>query len=144
MIRSRTRRGRLWLGFILLLPAFLLVQGGCSKPAPRGEDSPRVDRLEQIFQMAMIRKKGSQQLPKKIEDFKNAQQSYPLGYQALRGGECVFVWTTYANPPADPSAAVLAYEKGVPKDGGYVVMLDGKVKPMTADEFTASSTPKGP
>jgi hypothetical protein len=136
MIRSRVFGGRPWFA-ALLTPVLLAAQGGCSKSAPSAATSPRVTRLEQIFQMSVMRKKGSQPRAKGIEDFKVAQQSYPEGYQALHSGECVFAWSTYANPPADLSAAVLAYEKAVPKQGGYVVMLDGKVKEMTAEEFKA-------
>ena len=41
------------------------------------------------------------------------------------------------------SNEVLAYQKEVPENGGYVLMLNRVVKKMTADEFKAAPAPAG-
>lgn len=40
--------------------------------------------------------------------------------------------------PSTPSDKVLAYDNQVPTTGGYVLMLDGRVVKMTAEEFKAA------
>jgi hypothetical protein len=127
-----------WPGAGLL--ALLTLAPGCAnRNAASPEDgSPQVVRLQEIFRMAQMRKKGNQPPATRIEDFKQAELAYPQGFQALRSGACVFVWGAYTNPSADRATTVLAYEKEVPSQGGYVVMLDGKVKTMTAEEFNAA------
>jgi hypothetical protein len=127
---------------LALLLAALTLALGCSKGGPAPEDSdPRQLRLKQIFQMSKMSKKGNQPPAKTLEDFRQAEQIFPRGFRALKTGECVFDWAAYANPSA-ASTAVLAYEKDVPGKGGYVVLLNGTVKNMTADEFKAAQSPR--
>ena len=44
------------------------------------------------------------------------------------------------NRPAGTAKTILAYEKDVPASGGLVLMAEGSVRSMTADEF--KKTPK--
>ena len=138
MTRCAVRRGVGWPGAGLL--ALLIIAPGCANrhPATPEDGSPQVVRLREIFRMAQMRKKGNQPRATRVEDFKQAELAYPQGFQALRSGACVFVWGAYADPSADRATTVLAYEKEVPSQGGYVVMLDGTVKTMTAEEFNAA------
>jgi hypothetical protein len=133
--RAARRGGVAGLGLLVLLG----LGAGCGKKdvQPEGR-SPRLLRLEQIFRMAQMRKKGNQPPATSLQDFAPSAPSYPLAVQALESGECVFVWSAYAAPPASPAMTVLAYEKEVPSQGGYVVTLDGKVKAMSAEEFRAA------
>jgi hypothetical protein len=122
------------------LLAVLTLAPGCSREAPAAAD-PRVLRLQQLFHMAQIRKKGNQPRPTRLADFKPMEQAYPLAFGALQRGECVLDWRAYADPSAPRATTVLAYEKGVPREGGYVLLLDGTVKNMTAEEFKARPAP---
>src|SRR5947208_9676814 len=112
-----------WRAATVLPLILLLGSSGCSKQKNAGPDEPvPVQQLREIFHMAQMRTKGSQVRPKQLSDFKQSEQAYPNAYQALRSGECVFLWSAYQNTLADKATTVLAYEKDAPKQGGYVVM----------------------
>jgi hypothetical protein len=134
---ARVANGRVTVGLCLGLLAALASVPGCGGQhvVSKDESNPRVLRLTEIYQMAFISTKGNQPRPKSIQDFKTRRRGYPSGVKALESGECVFVWGTYQNPPADRSTAVLAYEKDAPRTGGYAVMLDGTVKTVTPGEL---------
>jgi hypothetical protein len=57
-----------------------------------------------------------------------------VGFQALQSGQYVAVWGV----TADDSRTVLAYQKDATKQGGAVLMADGSVKNMSADELQAA------
>jgi hypothetical protein len=54
--------------------------------------------------------------------------------------EIVYQWGARIDPAGGET--VLAYEKKAPSEGGWVLMQDGTVKQITADEFKAA--PKAP
>jgi hypothetical protein len=70
------------------------------------------------------------------------------GYEALRTGSVVLRYNATL-PDTDEetgqtdSNEVLAYEKQVPENGGYVLLLNRSIKKMTADEFKAAPRPAG-
>jgi len=51
----------------------------------------------------------------------------------LISGDIVYQWGAGINPAGGNT--VLAYEKKAPTEGGWVLMQDGTVKQMAADEF---------
>lgn len=60
---------------------------------------------------------------------------------AVAAGEYVFYWNVkITSLTAGATNTVLGYEKKVPTSGGLVLMADGTVKEMTAQEF--ASAPK--
>jgi hypothetical protein len=62
--------------------------------------------------------------------------------EAGPGGTLVVIWGASIISPKDgpgSSNIVLGYEKNVPTSGGAVLMLDGTVKSMTAQEFNAAT-----
>jgi hypothetical protein len=117
------------------LLAVLLLAPGCSRTTPTAAADPRILRLKQIYHMAQMHKKGKRPPATSLADFKPMEQTSPLGFAALRGGECVFDWRAYADPAAPRATTVLAYEKEAPSQGGYVLLLDGTVKAVNAGEF---------
>jgi hypothetical protein len=54
---------------------------------------------------------------------------------AIRTGDVVYIWGAGY---ADGAKQVVAYEKKAPTEGGYVLLQDGTVKKMTADEFKSA------
>ena len=67
----------------------------------------------------------------------------PAAYGAIRSGEVVLRWQatlpdTDLEPSSPTSDEVLAYWKTVPEKGGPVLMLDRRLRRMTADEFKAA------
>ena len=81
----------------------------------------------------------------RCEDFNNVggDASAPLGYGSIRNGQVVVRWEatlpdTEVEPKSPPSDEVLAYLKDVPQQGGAVLMLDRRVRHMTAEEFKSA------
>jgi len=79
-------------------------------------------------------------VPSKLADLQRQEQNFPKGYAAVKSGEIVVLWGT---PPqgegqAGSNESVIAYEKAVPKDGGFVLLSAGTIKKMTPDEFNAA------
>jgi predicted Zn finger-like uncharacterized protein len=63
--------------------------------------------------------------------------------QAMKEGKYVFLYGVGLQAmTAGTSNTILAYEKDVPTGGGQVVMADGSVKDMTAQEFQAAPKAK--
>lgn len=64
--------------------------------------------------------------------------------EAITRGQYVIIWKVKSFPitktPAGKGGTILGYEKDAPISGGLVLMVNGKVKDVTASEF--QSTPK--
>ena len=63
----------------------------------------------------------------------------------VKSGQLVVQWGAPLVPENEAAAAVLAYVKTVPEEGGFVLLQDGwTIKTMTADEFNAVPKTAGP
>ena len=61
--------------------------------------------------------------------------------QAAKSGKYVILWSaTISKEKPQASSTILGYEKDAPTAGGWVLLVDGNVKHMTATEF--QSAPK--
>lgn len=83
--------------------------------------------------------------PKGIKEVEQASAASPGGMGSLDESNVVVFWGAELNdlseePGKVPSDKVLAYEKKVPTQGGYVLLLDRTIKKMTPEEF--KSAPK--
>ncbi len=80
--------------------------------------------------------KSQQKAPSQLSDLAKRQYEgiYPGAVAALKQGKYVVVWGVNSKD----SGTVLAYEKDAPTKGGAVLMADGTVKDMTADELNAA------
>lgn len=75
--------------------------------------------------------------PAKAANLAKYETGFPSGYTNVRDGVIVVYWgAALADGVTDK---VIAYEKGTPDSGGYVLMQDGiTTKKMTAEEFKAA------
>jgi hypothetical protein len=94
--------------------------------------------------------------PSKAEDLGVHLEFVPLGtsytesetYKALKAGELVLIWDVnigeVGETPAGTKGTILGYEKDAPTKGGLVLMVNGDIVDMTAEEFQAApkATPK--
>jgi len=120
--------------------AFLLGSG-CSG-SKTGQTLPGQEQqliLQEVNDLLHTSSAGGRP-PAKLADLQKQEQNFPKGYAAVKSGEVVVLWGT---PPqgegqAGSNETVLAYEKAVPKEGGFVLLSAGTVKKMTADEFNAA------
>ena len=111
---------------------------GCSgKKAAEGDVQRRDSELSEVYEMFATFTKHNQRPPKQLSDLnsKEFQGIYPVGLKALRDGQYVAVWGVDVN--GKDSGTVLAYEKDAPKQGGAVLMANGNVKTMSADDLQA-------
>jgi hypothetical protein len=75
--------------------------------------------------------------PARLAELEAVEPIIPVGGPAIRSGDIVYYWGAGY---AAGGNQVVAYEKKVPTDGGYVLLQDGSVKEMSASEF--QSAPK--
>jgi hypothetical protein len=78
--------------------------------------------------------------PGKLAEFDAVEPMVPVAGPAIRSGDIVYLW---GSGYATGSTQVVAYEKKVPAEGGYVLLQDGTVKEMSAAEFKAAPKTKG-
>lgn len=79
--------------------------------------------------------------PTKVADLNRYQNMYAHGYEAVKSGKVVVVWSQPLKGEGDIAKGgetIAAYEKDVPTEGGYVLMSAGSVKKMSASEFNAA------
>jgi hypothetical protein len=128
--------------FVVLAAGFGLLAGCSSRP---GEGAPSVfTELQEVNEMLHSAAGVSGRVPARLADIAPRFQSmYPRGYAAVKSGAVVVLWGAPVKGEGDAGKGevVVAYEKAVPTDGGYVLLSAGTVQKMTADEFKAA--PKG-
>jgi hypothetical protein len=123
---------------LLAGPALALGCGG-TKGVGDPEVQLRKSELAEVYEMYMSSVKQNGRPPKQLSDLKSFAQISPVGFKALQDGRYIAVWGVSDKG----SNTVLAYEKDAPKQGGAVLMADGNVKNMTADELQAALKTKG-
>jgi hypothetical protein len=123
-------------GAALLIVGVVVGCGGGGKSGPGTEPTDK-DAAEDVA--AMLKEFGEQakRPPAGLHELgENASASHPLGHGAVQSQQFVVYWRAPVTPGS--STTVLAYHKDVPTKGGIVVMQDGSVKQMTAEEFKAA------
>ncbi len=123
----------------LVLAAVLGVLTGCSSQ-PRGEVPPTFTVLQEVNDLLHASAGAAGRPAAKLADLDRYQSMYPRGYEAVKSGNVVVLWGAALKGEGQASRddPVVAYEKGVPTDGGYVLLSAGTVKKMTPAEFNAA------
>jgi hypothetical protein len=123
---------------LLVLAALPALALGCSRKGASGDPETirRQSELTEIYEIYTMYAKNFKHPPKQVADLnqREYQGIYPIGLQALRSGQYIAVWGVSSKDPG----TVLAYEKDAPTKGGPVVMADGTVKTMTAEQLQAA------
>jgi len=120
----------------------LLLVGGCSSAGPTKSD-PESTEFQELSEMFHAAAGKAGHAPTKLTDLGTVQNLFPKAYESVKSGNVIVLWGTAPKGEGDVgnNEVVLAYEKNVPTEGGYVLMSAGTVKKMSAAEFT--SAPKG-
>jgi hypothetical protein len=114
---------------------------GCSLRPSGAAVAPDVTLLGDVNDLLRAASGASGHMPTKLADVERHKNMFPRGYEAVKSGNVVVLWGTPAQGEGDigkASEAVVAYEKQVPTEGGYVLLSAGSVKKMTAEEFAAA------
>ena len=126
------------------LCCLLLFATGCGPSnKPLTPDEEGENTLVQVGEMYRSYQISAKKPPRKFSDLVSVRAVSGNGYEAVRTGGVVLRYEatlpdTKEEPGDAVSDAVLAYQKQVPESGGKVLMLDRRVKTMTADEFKAA------
>jgi hypothetical protein len=120
----------------LLLLAFMLLPAyGCGrKSAPLVTMQQR--EFREIHELYFHFVKSQERPPKVLSDLtkEDYEKLYPMTVKDLQDGKYLVVWGV----DSKDAGTVLAYEKDAPDMGGAVLMANGTVKTMTADQFKAA------
>jgi hypothetical protein len=106
------------------------------------DTSAEAQGLKNLGKMYRIVSESLKRPPKTIHELRKAEAQVPGGFNSI--GE-TNVGIYFGAPMADASGTqgaensetetVLAYDRMVPLQGGYVLMLDGSVRKISAREF---------
>lgn len=106
--------------------------GSGDKNAPM--DPTGKDRMNEIVQMLKIVEEDKKKPPAKAADLDAVEPLIPMAVQQLRSGDIVYFW----GKGLAEGNAILAHEKKAATDGGWVLLQDGTVKQLSADQFKAA------
>lgn len=124
---------RLLFPITLALGAGIVTGCGDSKKAQVGSNAK--DPLNELGEMLKSLGEEKRKPPSKMAELESIEPLIPLAGPKIRDGEIVYVWGTEYSPGG---TKIAAYEKKAPSEGGWVLLQDGAVKQMTADEFKAA------
>jgi hypothetical protein len=125
----------------------LVGLAGCEGLTPQGpltETQMEELKLREVGELYRLHQMMAKEPPRSLKDFHTiGEAGSPAAYDAIRSGEVVVRWQaslpdTDAEPSSPTSDEVLAYWKTVPEKGGPVLMLDRRLRRMTADEFKSA------
>ena len=120
----------------LVLP--ILAAGCTGKKVEDPEVARQNEELAEIYDSYQDYAKRHQRPPKQLSDLtqKDMEAINSIGVKALKEGRYVAVWGVDVS--GKDSEKVVAYEKDALKQGGAVLMANGKTKHMSADELQAA------
>jgi hypothetical protein len=120
----------LGVGVILL---FLSGCSGGSKGGPAATDyRATLTELGEALKTAAFDKKKP---PARLAEFEQIEPMAPTAAPLVRSGEIVYLW---GGGYAAGGTKVVAFEKKAETEGGLVLLQDGSVKQMSADELKAA------
>src|SRR5262245_3169881 len=128
-------RALIMVGF----PTLALVTG-CSSSGPgKGEQAPQEGILQEVADLLRAGTQPNGRGPTKLSDLDRVQSAYSRAYQAVKSGSVVVLWGAGIKGEGEGATGgdVVAHEKDVPTNGGFVLLTSGQVKKMTAAEFEA-------
>jgi hypothetical protein len=107
------------------------------------ENSAEAQGLKSLGEMYRIVSESLKRPPKNIAELRVAEAQVPGGFSRI-GDQNVAIFfdaemPDLAHKPSEDAArTVLAYDRMVPRQGGFVLMLDRSVRKMSAEEFKAA------
>jgi hypothetical protein len=128
-----------------LVIALVLLVGavaGCSSgPGGHGDESPQKGALVEVSDLLRAGTRPNGRGPASLVALAKFQHTHYRAYEAIKSGEVIVLWgygVKGEGEMAKGGGDLIAYEKGVPTNGGYVLLSSGEVKQMSAAEFAAA------
>jgi hypothetical protein len=126
---------------LVSLTLVLLGVTSCSRTKTDAAGQPgRAEELREIATILPLYSGQHKRGPRQASDLAPYEAGAPLGYRAVVANEIVIVWgaTMPGEGEGGGTEAVVAYQKKAPTEGGWVLLQNGKVLEMTADQFQAA------
>lgn len=128
----------------------LLSVAGCSSSTNSGGSGTpgNADLLHEVKGLISAYSGETKHGPRSADVLTKYEQGFPLGMNAIRKGDIVVVWGVKmiveegSGGTQGGTTDIIAYEKKVPTEGGSVLLHNGTVRTMTADEFKAAPKAK--
>lgn len=108
----------------------------CSGPNPAAPPPDASEGLKELGEVYKYRATQRMPAPSRTADFAEQQASLGNAWPLIEDGTLVILWR--AGGYSAHSTDVLAYEKDAPVSGGKVLLRNGTIKQMTAEEFRAT------
>jgi hypothetical protein len=130
-----------------LLCVCALFAAGCSSGGgSTGAGPDKADTLREVGGLVSSYTGEYRRGPQKVADLARYEAGYPLGYEAVKSGEITVVWgakmVVEEGGGSTGTTDVVAYQKKVLAEGGLVLLQNGTVKEMSADEFRSAPKAK--
>jgi len=128
-------------GFVLATVA------ACGGLQQAGQKNKNTNTLKEIGLMYHAYHDMNGKGPSGLQDLQQLASTCPDGYAGLQSGQFVLIWNVKIPEMVQgTSNTVLGHEAAAPNSGGLVLMGDGSVRTMTAQEFAQApkAQPKKP
>ncbi len=122
----------------LLLGVGLVGCGSSASNPGTGGDPGQKDYLVDLAGLLRSTAQQGQSPPARPADLAIYEGPFPVAVIGLTNKRIVYQWGQPLKTGAEAANRVLAYESEAPSRGGWVLMQDGTVKEMTADQFKAA------
>ena len=119
----------------------LVLGVGCSSPTSIPPEQAELEvgtGLVEVGDLLRTYTEETGRAPSKAADLAKYQALYPRGVQAIQSGSVTVTWGVKVPPAGTGGTEVVAYEKTTPAEGGGVLLMNGEVKRMSAEEFAAA------
>jgi hypothetical protein len=120
---------------MLAVAILVLPIAGCGKDSSIPDNEPLRLALEDFSQFLSNLPDLGKEPPGSLNAFNPLEPMAPVAGQYLQSGELVYLW---GNGLVDGGERVVAYEKEVEASGGWVLLENGEVVQMSADDFKAA------
>lgn len=137
MIRSCTRAVCSALVCCTLVVSLL----GCGRAdeEPKSVLGPSSEQaMKDLKAMLEQMEKEKQPMPRGVQDLTAFGPAFPAAEVFLQNGAITYAWGTKISTAGAAAETVIAFESNADKEGGFVLMQDGNIKKMTAEEFNAA------
>lgn len=133
---------------VLMVGLVFAAVMGCSPSANQAPASPEQSRESVLHELANLLRTaaGTQaKIPAKVSELAPFSAGGPLAYDAVQKGDIIVLWGASLPGEGDAASApeaIIAHEKVAPTEGGYVLLQNGQVKKVTAQEFDSLAKAK--
>jgi hypothetical protein len=119
---------------VVVLVILLAGCGGAKKNAAGGADYQAM--LTELGEALKTTAADGNKPPSRLAEFERIEPMAPTASPLVRSGELVYLWGAGY---AAGGTKVVAFEKKAESEGGLVLLQDGSVKKMSAEELKAAA-----